>query len=128
MPDRLVILWLDPKDRLSAYGDVLEGMEINSRTIPEANSTPSYYRVTLTKASHTKLNQWAKEKGLPCFYRMSFWAHMTLGYPDTPELLAYDEIDQQEDKPAPKKRLRTKKTPALAASNPPSRLHKLRHH
>ncbi len=68
-----------------------------------------YYAIRLTLQSAKKLTEWCKSKSLVRpFYRTGA-LFCILGKPDTPELLAYDEIDQQEE-PKLTRRLRSSRS------------------
>lgn len=111
MPGRLVILEMDAKRGFHSYMDGLLGLEVAKPVTPTDGVARCHY-IVLTPASKAKLSAWSKGNKLPVPHGRTFYLYCALGYPDTPELLAYDEIDQQEDKPKRTRKTVKKKTKA----------------
>lgn len=98
MPDKArQILSVDPR---SPYAGGLTGLPIERAKDPVTRRLAIYdhqfkYLITLTREDLDKLNTWARSNNLGVFLSRSFYLDCTIGYPDTPEQIAYDAIDQQ---------------------------------
>lgn len=84
------------------------------RCSPPAHFAPGYYSVTISLADKKRINDWARaHKVAQRVHTKSFTMFGMVGYASTPEEIAYDEIDQQEDETSrpltgkPKTRSRT---------------------
>lgn len=105
----LTILSIEPSPwgGRNPYHDILVGAQVTLKRSSTLRDGPSHYRFQISRETLTEVNSKCREKGLSAFISQDLQLHCTLGYPDTPELLAYDEIDQEED---------PKSTPPLRSS------------
>lgn len=107
----LTILSVEPppwgRGGRNPYHDILVGTQVALKRSSTLRDGPSHYRFQISREALAEINRKCKEKGLTAFVSQEICLHCTLGHPDTPELLAYDEIDQEED---------PKSTPPLRSS------------
>ena len=118
MPNRsLEILSVEPSCPYFRYEGGLKGLMIENVRHPASGRKivfdgPTRYLVTITRDGLKKLNEWNIKNCLGHFYNRSFYITCTIGYPDTPEQIAYDAIDQEDDAaPKPRKRRTAKPKP-----------------
>lgn len=91
------ILDVPANGRYGLYRNGLIGLEACLVAGQRYYAIQTYYSIRLPIASAKKFSEWCKQNHLVRpFYRTAMII-CTLGQPDTPELLAYDEIDQQEE-------------------------------
>ena len=102
------IISMDPRSPYIRYAGGLIGLPLERIKDPVTGRAAIYdgqfkYLLTLKRGDLDKLNTWATSNKLGVFLGRSFYLGCTIGYPDTPEQVAYDAIDQADDT-APKNR------------------------
>ena len=123
MPNRsLEILSVEPSCPYFRYEGGLKGLMIENVRHPASGRKivfdgPTRYLVTITRDGLKKLNEWNIKNCLGHFYNRSFYITCTIGYPDTPEQIAYDGIDQTEDIKSSQRPRKTRKRPLSLPRN-----------
>lgn len=99
MPDKArQIVSVDPRSPYVRYAGGFIGLSPERIKDPATGRAAIYdgqfkYLLTLKREDLDKLNTWATSNKLGVFLSRSFYLDCTIGYPDTPEQVAYDAID-----------------------------------
>ncbi len=97
---QLQILSMDKGDPNYRYAGGLVGCPVRTDHTGCYKLHHNHHLISISLIGKRKLNEWAKANGLPRWTHLTFYIRGDIGFPSTPEELAYDEIDQQDDIPA----------------------------